>query len=90
MIDTVKAPRKPTPRASAAVRLGEVIRKAEAEGVARTDMTLHLTHSDVSALNRDREIPVTDIGYEGGAMYYLGVKVEQGGVAESVLRIAGA
>jgi hypothetical protein len=48
-------------------------------------MTLRLTLSDVTALKRDRDLPVADISFTGGVMRYLGVKVEQGGVPESVL-----
>lgn len=61
------------------------IEAAAAEGVALEAMTLRLTLSDVSALKRDRDLPVTDISFAGGVMRYLGVKVEQGGVTESVL-----
>ena len=61
------------------------IEAAEADGVDRDDMTLRLTLSDVTALKRDRELPVADISFAGGVMRFLGVKVEQGGVDESVL-----
>jgi hypothetical protein len=62
-----------------------LIEAAEAEGVRRTDMTLRLTLNDVTALKRDRDLPVADISFAGGVMRYLGVKVEQGGVTESTL-----
>jgi hypothetical protein len=62
-----------------------LIEAAEAEGVRKEDMTLRLTLNDVIALKRDRELPVADISFIGGVMRYLGVKIEQGGVAESVL-----
>ena len=61
------------------------IEAAEAEGVHRDDMTLRLTLSDVTALKRDRDLPVADISFAGGVMRYLGVKIEQGGIAESIL-----
>jgi hypothetical protein len=61
------------------------IAAAEADGVHRDDMTLRLTLSDVTALKRDRDLPVADISFAGGVMRYLGVKIEQGGVPESVL-----
>ena len=85
------APMKPSPsqRATAAVHFRGEIEKAEAEGVAREDMTLRLTLSDVSQLRRDGSLPVADISYAGGVMRYLGVKVEQGGVPESVLTREG-
>ncbi|MDB5447664.1 MAG: hypothetical protein JWQ97_2981 [Phenylobacterium sp.] len=61
------------------------IEKAEAAGVAREDMTLRLTLSDVNQLRRDGTLAVADISFTGGVMRYLGVKVEQGGVPASVL-----
>ena len=75
----------PPRRAAAAIHFRAEIEKAEAEGVAREDMTLRLTLSDVNQLRRDGSLPVADISYAGGVMRYLGVKVEQGGVPESVL-----
>lgn len=61
------------------------IEAAEAEGVDRNDMTLRLTLNDATALKRDRELPVADLSFAGGVMRFLGVKIEQGGVPESVL-----
>jgi hypothetical protein len=76
----------PTPRrAVAAVHFRAEIEKAAAEGVAPEDMTLRLTLNDVNQLRRDGSLPICDISYAGGVMRYLGVKVEQGGVPESVL-----
>ena len=63
------------------------IETAEAAGARRDDMTLRLTLNDVTALKRDRALPVTDISFAGGVMRYLGVRVEQGGVPESVLDV---
>jgi len=68
-----------------AVRFRREIEHAEAGGAARADMTLRLTLGDVSKLQRDRNLPVTDISFAGGMMRYLGVAIEQGGVAESSL-----
>lgn len=65
------------------------IEKAEAAGVAREDMILQLTLSDVSRLRRDRNLPVTDISFADGVMRFLGVKVDEGGVAASVLTAGG-
>ena len=42
------------------------IAAAEADGVRRDDMTLRLTLSDVTALKRDRDLPVADISFAGG------------------------
>ena len=61
------------------------IEAAEAEGAHRDDMTLRLTLNDVTKLKRDPDLPLADLSFTGGVMRYLGVKVEQGGVAESVL-----
>ena len=80
----------PSPRQSAAVHFGEEIRKAELHGVNRKDMTLRLTLGDVNQLRRDRSLAVADISFAGGTMRYLGVKIEQGGVAASALHTSDA
>jgi hypothetical protein len=72
-------------RPSAAIRLRSQIEKAEAAGVDRPEMTLRLTHADASHLKRDPELAVSDITFTDGVMRFLGVKVEEGGVAESAL-----
>lgn len=61
------------------------IEKAEAAGVAREDMTLRLTLNDADRLRRDRSLAVADISFADGVMRFIGVRVEQGGVAASVL-----
>jgi hypothetical protein len=75
-------------RASAALHFRAEIEKAEAAGVPREDMSLHLTLGDVNQLKRDRSLPVTDISFADGTMRYLGVKIVQGGVSVSVLHQA--
>jgi hypothetical protein len=82
--DLVKKPSSPSRGPAAAHFRGE-IEKAEAEGVSREEMTLRLTLNDVNQLRRDGSLPVADISYAHGTMRYLGVKVTQGGVPESVL-----
>jgi hypothetical protein len=72
-------------RATASVHFRSEIEKAEADGVAREDMTLRLTLNDVNQLRRDQSLPVADLSFAGGVMRYLGVKVEQGGVSASTL-----
>ncbi|MBL8772145.1 MAG: hypothetical protein JNK30_12250 [Phenylobacterium sp.] len=72
-------------RLAPAPRFRAEIEEAEASGVSRDAMTLRLTLGDCTALKRDRELPVADISFAGGVMRYLGVKVEPGGVPESVL-----
>jgi hypothetical protein len=81
----MRNPAPPPRRAPAAIHFRSQIEKAEAEGLSRDDMLLHLTLSDASALRRDRNLALTDISFVGGVMRFLGVKVEQGGVTESVL-----
>ena len=76
----------PTPaRVSAAKRLRHVIETADADGVRREDMILRLTFGDVAQLKRDASLPLADISFRDGVMRFLGVRIEQGGVAESVL-----
>jgi hypothetical protein len=72
-------------RASAALHFRAEIEKAEAAGVPRGDMRLHLTLNDVNALKRDRSLPLADISFSGGTMRYLGVDIVQGGVSASTL-----
>ena len=81
----MKGPSPATKPLSAAGRLRVVIEAAEADGARREDMTLRLTLRDVDQLKRDRSLALEDISFAGGVMRYLGVKIEQGGVAESVL-----
>ena len=81
----MKSPAPSPRRAAASTHFRGEIEKAEAAGVARDDMTLRLTLSDVSQLRRDATLAVADISFAGGVMRYLGVKVEQGGVPVSVL-----
>ncbi|MGA0605368.1 hypothetical protein ACO2Q0_05145 [Phenylobacterium sp. VNQ135] len=72
-------------RGSVASRLRSQIEAAEAEGAAREDMVLKLTHSDVSHLKRDSSLAVTDISFAAGVMRFLGVRIEEGGVQASSL-----
>ncbi|MCR5872897.1 hypothetical protein LRS10_01005 [Phenylobacterium sp. J426] len=81
-------PRSAVRRLSPADRLRGQIEAAEAEGALRADMVLRLTRSDVDHLKRDTSLAVTDISFAAGVMRFLGVKIEQGGVAESVLEQA--
>ncbi len=75
------SPRKGTPDS----RFRSQIETAVAEGVAPADMTLRLTLGDAHAMSRDPATPLADISYAGGAMRFLGVKVEKGGVEASKL-----
>ena len=83
---SLKAPPPPARRAAPAVHFRGEIEKAEEAGFAREDMVLRLTLTDVSKLKRDTSLAVADISFSGGAMRFLGVRVEVGGVPESVLQ----
>ena len=75
----------PHRQASPDARFRGQIEAAIADGVDLGDMTLRLTLRDANLLTRDPKTPLADINFAGGVMRFLGVKVEQGGVAESVL-----
>lgn len=81
----MKASPTPLRRVATAVHFRSEIEKAAAEGVAPEDMVLRLTVGDATHLKRDRTLPVADLSFADGEMRFLGVRVEQGGVAESVL-----
>ncbi len=81
----MKTPSPPLSRASVADQFRSQIERAEADGTPRGDMTLRLTFSDASALKRDPNLPLADIHFAEGTMRFLGVRVEQGGVAVSAL-----
>lgn len=73
-------------RGSAAEEARFAIEQAEADGVARQDMTLRMTLRDASELKRDPKVPMADVTFGEGGMRYLGVAVDQGGgVTQSVL-----
>jgi hypothetical protein len=77
------------PRQRVATVFREAIAKAEAEGVKKKAMTLHLTLADDADLRRDRSLPLTDIRFSDGVMHYLDVKVVRGGVTASALQTEG-
>ena len=79
-----KPPARPA-NETVAARFRREIEAADGEGLARTDLRLRLTLSDVSRLQRDPTVAVADISFAGGGMRYLGVLIEQGGVAKSDL-----
>jgi hypothetical protein len=82
----MKGPPFTSRRAPPAVPFRGEIEKAEATGLAREDMTLRLTLTDVNKLRRDASLAVADISFSGGAMWSLGVRVEAGGVPVNVLQ----
>jgi hypothetical protein len=84
----MKVPTSSTPAKFVAIHFRAEIEKAQAAGVALEAMTLRLTMSDASRLKRDASLAVADISFGGGVMRFLGVKVQEGGVAISVLEPA--
>lgn len=48
-------------------------------------MKLRLTLGDAAKLARDPSVPLSDIAYADGAMRFMGVIVERGGIETSVL-----
>jgi hypothetical protein len=76
---------KPSGRSSPAEHFRAEIEQAVVEGVAREDMKLRLTLGDASLLKRDPRIAVSDISFVGGSMRFLGVSIQEGGVARSEL-----
>lgn len=69
-------------------RFRKEIAAAVAGGAELDGVTLRLTLQDASRLARDRAIPVADIRFADGVMWFLGVRVESGGVPASELVVA--
>ena len=82
-------PPPPRPARPPGETLRAAIEAAKAEGVAAEEMTLRLTLGDALKLKRDPQIPVADISFAKGEMRFLGVRIEEGGVAASVLDRGG-
>jgi hypothetical protein len=82
-----RSPSPPRRSETVAARFRREIEAAAGEGAEREGMVLKLTLSDTSRLRRDATVAVADISFAGGAMHYLGVVVESGGIAESALSI---
>jgi hypothetical protein len=76
-------------RGSAAEVARHAIEQAEQEGADRGDLVLRLTLRDASELKRDPKLATSDISFSEGAMRFLGVRVEQGGVTVSRLDRGG-
>ena len=75
-------PRKPL---SPGERFRREIEDAVEAGAGVEEMTLRMTLGDANKLRRDPTLGLADVSFKGGVMRFLGVKVEQGGVAASVL-----
>jgi hypothetical protein len=76
---------EPPSKEPPSTRFRTQIQGALADGADPADMRLRLTLRDASLLMRDKTVPLDHISYVDGAMRYLGVRVEQGGVPASVL-----
>ena len=87
---TSTSTRPSLPPLAPAERFRGQIETALADGVALEDMTLRLTLGDTHKLKRDPKVALADISFADGVMRYLGVKVEQGGVAASTLDLGAA
>ncbi|HSV03571.1 MAG TPA: hypothetical protein VLI41_10240 [Phenylobacterium sp.] len=75
----------PLPRRSAATALRPQIEAALTDGASPDGLVLRLTLSDVVQLKRDASLALADLSFKDGVMRFLGVEVEQGGVAASEL-----
>jgi hypothetical protein len=72
----------------AATRIKQVrdwIATAELAGHAAGDMLLRLTTSDASTLKRHPAVAVHEVTFVSDEMRFLGVKVQEGGVSDSLL-----
>lgn len=87
-------PPPPQPKSfNDASRVKEVrdwIAAAERDGVAAADMVLRLTSRDAAALKRSPAVAVEEIAFTAGEMRFLGVKVQEAGVKDSLLERAPA
>jgi hypothetical protein len=54
-------------------------------GTSAEALILRLTLNDGRRLRRDTTVPLEQISYAGGQMFFLGVRVVEGSVAASVL-----
>jgi hypothetical protein len=76
-------PATPSSKRIAAFRADIVT--AQAEGVDLAELVLRLTRLDASELKRDPTVGLHEIRFAEGEMRFLGVRVEEGGVANSVM-----
>jgi hypothetical protein len=65
--------------------LREWIASAEARGLPRSDMQLHLSNRDLSGLKRSPRVRMDEINFVDGVMRFLGVEVVAGVVSVSRL-----
>jgi hypothetical protein len=74
-----------SPQATRIKQVRDWIAAAELAGHAADDMLLRLTTRDASTLKRHPDVAVHEVTFVSGEMRFLGVKVQEGGVADSVL-----
>ena len=73
---------------SQAARIKQVrgwIAAAEHDGLTASELLLRLTSRDAAALKRNPEVAVHEVTFAAGEMRFLGVKVQEGSVPDSVL-----
>lgn len=78
----------PPPQQNQAARVKQVrgwIAAAEHDGLVASELLLRLTSGDAAALKRNPQVAVHEITFNSGEMRFLGVKVQEGDVAVSVL-----
>jgi hypothetical protein len=81
-------PAPPPKNYNDASRVKEVrdwIAAAQRDGVAEADMILRLTSRDAAALKRSPAVATNEIAFAAGEMRFLGVKVQEAGVKDSLL-----
>lgn len=76
----------PTPAIEARIlQIRDWIASADRQGVARSDMQLHLSDRDRSGLTRSARVRVEEISFTDGVMRFLGVEVAAATAAASSL-----
>jgi hypothetical protein len=87
-----KKPPEPgiSPQAARIRQLRQWIAAAELEGHVAGDMLLRLTCSDAAALKRHPDVAVHEVSFAMGEMRFMGVKVQEGAVTNSVLELTAA
>jgi hypothetical protein len=76
------------PQAVRIKQLRQWIAAAELDGYLPGDMLLRLTCSDAAALKRHPDVAVHEVSFAMGEMRFMGVKVQEGAVTNSVLELS--
>lgn len=78
----------PSTEAARIQRLRDWIAAAVRDGADTSSLVLKLTHRDSAALKRHPSVQAGEIAFASGVMTFLGVRVIEGGVADSQLETA--